>query len=143
MYGRVHKTSLEHTQKEAGFTIVEMITATVLFGIAIVMMTSLLGLIQDSQRNATYFTVATHAVRSEVERLRSSGYDSLTNGSTYPFSVPDTLPSGSSGSTVVAASNPANAPDSKKIDVTVTYPIGNVNKTVTISAYVDVSEADE
>ena len=120
-----------------------MITETVLFGIAIVMMTSLLGLIQDSQRNATYFTVAMHAARSEVERLRSSGYDSLTNGNTYPFSVPDTLPSGSSGSTVVAASSPTNAPDSKKIDVIVTYLIGNVNKTVTISAYVDAPEADE
>lgn len=123
--------------RQGGFTVVEMLTATVLFGIAIVMLTSLFELIQSSQRNATYFTVATHAARSEVERLKSSGYASLTNGNTYPFSLPDTLPPGSTGSVVVAGSSPTNAPDSKKIDVTVTYPIGSTNRTVTITAYVD------
>lgn len=129
--------------EQAGFTVVEMLTATVLFGVAIVMLTSLFELVQGSQRNATYFTVATHAARSEVERLKSSGYDSLENGNTYPFSLPDTLPAGSTGAVVVAGASPTNAPDAKKIDVTVTYPIGTTNRTVTITAYVDPTGVEE
>lgn len=116
---------------------VELLMAMVLFGIAVTMLVSIFELIQSSQRNATYYTVATHAARSEVERLKTTGYASLTNGATSLFTPPETLPSGSTGSIAVAASNPANAPDSKKVDVTVTYPTGTRTRVVTITAYID------
>jgi prepilin-type N-terminal cleavage/methylation domain-containing protein len=135
-------TTTAKRSTSAGFTIIEMLVTTVIFGIAIVMLTGLFSLIQDAQRSAIYFSVATHAARSEVDRLRSSGFASITNGNSYPFtgSLPTTLPTGSTATVVVAATGPTNAPDSKKIDVTVSYPIGGLTKNVTISAYVDPPE---
>jgi type II secretory pathway pseudopilin PulG len=116
-----------------------MLVATVIFSIAVVMLTTIFSLIQTAQQNALYFTVATHAARSELDRIRSTGYASISFGTTYSFTstLPATLPPNSTGSTVVAASAPTNAPDSKQIDVTVTYPIGGTTKTVTITGYVD------
>ncbi len=122
-----------------GFTLVEMLVATVVFGIAVVMLTTIFSLVQTAQRNALYFTIATHAARSELDKARSSGYASLSYGGTYPFTstLPASLPPNSTGNLVVAASAPTNAPDSKKVDVTVTYPLGGTTKTVTITGYVN------
>lgn len=131
--------STSNNARHNGFTLVEMLVATVIFGIAVVMLTTIFSLIQTAQRNASYFTIATHVARSELDRVRSSGYASLSYGNTYPFtsSLPTTLPPASTANVVVAASAPANAPDSKKVDIIVTYPLGGTTKTITITGYVD------
>lgn len=119
-----------------GFTIVEIFVVLTVFSISVVAVSSLLYAIQSTQRNAQYLSIATHAARAEVERLRSSGYDSIDSGSTYPFGqLPATLPDGSTGSVVV--STPASSSLSKQVDATVTYSIDGNAKQVTITAYID------
>lgn len=123
-------------KKQQGFTIIEVVVVIAVFAISMSTLVMLMSSIQVAQRNAYYMSIATHAARAEVERLRSSGYSSIQAGNTYPFSqVPGALPPGSTGSIVV--STPANAPTSKQVDATVTYSIGTLSKQVTISAYVD------
>lgn len=66
--------------------------------------------------------------------MRVAPFDSITDA-TFTSSLPSSLPAGSTGEMTV--STPTNAPSSKRIDVTVTYPIGDLTKNVTLTAYVD------
>lgn len=127
-------------QKQSGFTIVEIIVTLVVFSIGVIIVTLLITSIQFAQRNATYFSIATHAAKSKVEQIRSSGFDTVTDGDTFTSELPSTLPSGKTG--VVHVSIPVDAPKSKKIEVTVTYPMGSTSKSVAITAYVDPPAVD-
>lgn len=135
------KKSKSTATQQGGFTLVEILVVTVVFGIGIYMLTTLFSSIQNSQRDTYYLGVATHAARSEIERIRSSGFDDVNDGDDFSNALPDTLPPNSTGT--IDVSQPANAPDSKQIDVTVTYPIGSLTKEVTISAYIDPPEDAE
>lgn len=121
--------------KQAGFTITEVIVVIVVFGIGLYMLTELSTSVQKSQREAFYIGVAMRAARSEIERIRSSEYDTVADNDEFTARLPETLPPGSTG--VVDVSVPTNAPDSKQINATVSYPIGTIFKRVTVSAYVD------
>ena len=120
---------------QQGFTIVEVIVTIVVFGIGIVMLSTLISSVQYSQRNALFLDAATQAARAKIEIIRNSQYSTITNGANFTSELPSTLPPGSTG--VVTVSTPANAPNSKQIDAKVTYPIGSTSREVTVSAYVD------
>lgn len=121
--------------RQSGFTITEVVVVLAVFSIGIVMLSSLIGSVQQLQQNARYLDLATQAARAEIEYIRNSQYTTITNGTSFTSSLPPTLPSGSTGT--VAVSVPANAPSSKQVDVTVKFPVGSLTKQVTISAYVD------
>lgn len=119
----------------SGFTVIEVLVVTVVFAIGLLMLTTLFSSLQRAQRDAAYLTIATQSARAEIEKIRTTRFNTVTNGESFTSSLPNTLPSGSTGS--IAVSVPTNAPSSKQIDATVTYPIGTTTKTVTVSAYVD------
>lgn len=123
-------------KKQQGFTIVEVIVVIVVLAIGMAALINLFTSIQSAQRNASYVTIATHAAHTEIDRLRTTDFDSIQAGGTYPFSqLPSTLPPGSVGT--ITVSTPANAIASKQVNATITYKVGALEKQVTISAYID------
>jgi prepilin-type N-terminal cleavage/methylation domain-containing protein len=120
---------------QGGFTIVEVIVVIAVFAIGLAALTTLFSSLQVAERSTYYLSVATHAARSEIERIRSSGFSTVNDGDSFTSRLPSTLPTGSLGT--IKVTTPANAPNSKQIDATVSYPVGSVWKQVTISAYVD------
>lgn len=123
-------------KKQQGFTIIEVVVVIVVLAIGMGALINLFTSIQGAQRNASYISIATHAARTEIERIRTTDFNSIQAGSTYPFSqLPSTLPQGSTGT--ITVSTPANATMSKQVDATVTYKVGTLQKQVTVSAYVD------
>ena len=126
-------------KRQQGFTIVEVIVVIVVLAIGMGALINLFTSIQSAQRNATYVDIASHAARTEIERLRSADFNSIQAGGTYPFSqLPSTLPPGSVGT--ITVSTPANAPMSKQVNATVTYKVGTLDKQVAITAYIDPPE---
>jgi prepilin-type N-terminal cleavage/methylation domain-containing protein len=117
-----------------GFTIVEVLVTLALFAIAIAGLTMLMTSVQQSQRNSSYLEAATNAARQKLEHIRNSEFTTITDGADFTSELPDSLPSGKG---TVAVSIPPNAPLSKKFDVTVSYKVNAVPKSVTISAYAD------
>lgn len=125
--------------RQQGFTIVEVIVVIVILTIGMAALINLFSSIQSAQRNASYVSIASHAARTEIERLRTTDFNSIQAGSTYPFSqLPSTLPPDSVG--LITVSTPTNATLSKQVSATVTYKVGNLEKKVTISAYIDPPE---
>lgn len=124
-----------HTVRASGFTIVEVIVVISVFAVGVAMLASLMSSIQQVQRNAQYMDIATRAARAEIERLRTVTFTSITNGAVFTSNLPTTLPPGSTGT--IAVTIPTNAPLSKQVDATVSYPLGTSTKQVTISAYID------
>ena len=108
------------------------------FAMGIIMLSTLMSSIQYAQRSGAYLEAASQAARVQLETIRNSQFSSITNGASFTSSLPSTLPAGSTGT--VAVSVPANAPLSKQVDVTVSYPIGSLTKQVTLSAYIDPPE---
>ena len=123
-------------KRQQGFTMIEVIVVVVVLAIGMGALTNLFTSIQGAQRNASYISIATHAARTEIERLRTNDFNAIQPGGTYPFSqLPSTLPQGSVGT--ITVSTPANANLSKQVNATVTYNVGTLQKEVTISAYID------
>lgn len=122
-------------ETQGGFTIVEVVVVIAVFAIGLGSISALFASIQLTQRNNRYLTAATRAARTEVDKIRSTMFTSITDGTTFTSDLPTTLPAGSTGTVTVSV--PTNAPNSKQVDVTVTYPVGTTTKQVTISAYVD------
>jgi len=124
-------------QSEKGFTIVEIIVAATLMTLAVATLVSMMVAAQYAQRNAYYTSEASRAAFSKIEETKVKPFKDISMGTTY-FSGDQSLnnlPAGSVGQIVVS---PASfAPDSKQIDVTVTYTVGTVQKKVSMTAYVD------
>lgn len=120
-----------------GFTIVEVIVALFLLSLAITSLVSIAVTAQYAQRDAYYLSEANRAANSKIEEMKAMPFSEISDGTTDFSSDPslDNLPSGAAGEVVV--SSPALAPDSKQVDVTVTYTIGTLEKEVTMTAYVD------
>lgn len=123
--------------KQQGFTLVEVLVVIVVLGIGMGALVSLFTSIQSVQRGAAYMNIAAHAARTEIERLRTTDFNSIQAGGTYPFSqpLPSSLPADSTGT--ITVSTPANATSSKQVNATVTYKVGTLDKQVTITAYID------
>ena len=121
----------------SGLTLVEVIVVMTLLGIGVYMLTLLFTTVQGSQRNAYYLTIATNAAKSQVERLKTTSFDNISDGQT--FSVPSSLPNGQG---VIGVDAPVNAPTSKRVQVTVSYMVGSLPKSVIFTTYIDQPEAD-
>jgi type II secretory pathway pseudopilin PulG len=106
-------------QKQAGFTIPELIVTIVFIGFAFVGITQLYLSIQRIQEQTSWLQSASHAAQTEVESLRNNNYSELVAGQNIDFStqLPSNLPTPRSGS--VAVSEPQAG--LKRIDVTVSY----------------------
>lgn len=121
-------------RQQTGFTLVELMIATVAFGVVALGLTSLFLSLQDVQRRAAYLETATRSAEQEVESLRNNNYGELAAGSNLSFSVPTSLPAPRSGN--VSISEPNNG--IKRIDVTVTYTDHGSTKTVKLSSLIGI-----
>ncbi len=122
--------------KQAGFTLVEMLLTIVVLGIAITSIATLYYQTQGLQTDSRDLDLATRAAQTEIEVLRNNSYNSLTPGQNINFtsSLPSGLPPGATGTVVV--SQPANG--LRRVDVSVNYTISGNPKTVELSSTIGV-----
>lgn len=120
--------------RDAGFTIVELLVTTVVAGLIIIAITSLLITIERTQHSTQLLETATRAGEQEIEALRNSNYGALTPGETITFTnnLPDQLPTPRSGT--VAVSEPTTG--IRRVDVTITYRDGGKQKNVQLSSLI-------
>lgn len=123
-------------KREQGFTIVELLIATLIIGIITAGISTLFININTLQRKTSYIDSATRAAQRQVEMLRNDNYGSLQPGENINFTdkLPSSLPGNKSGT--VAVSEPA--PDLKRVDVTVTYTDGGKQEKVVLSSLIGV-----
>jgi len=117
-----------------GFGLAELVTGIFVFGIVSIAIINLSTLIMNMQTYSRYRESATLAAQKQIETLRNSNYTSLTDGQTIDFTseLPDFLPAGKSAT--VEISEPQNG--LKRADVTISYPQGDDDKSVMISAII-------
>lgn len=121
---------------QSGFTLVELAITVAVMGIFISGVVSLFVNIQNAQTHTRYLESATYAAQTEIESLRTINYNNLSEGQTIDFTnqLPDTLPSGSTGTVVV--SEPIVG--LKRVDVTVTYSYKGQTRNVSLSSLIGV-----
>lgn len=128
------KINISMKKKEDGFTIVELVVATVVTGLLIVAVASLFITIERTQHSTQLLETATRAGEQQIESLRNNNYGALTPGSTITFTddLPAELPSPRTGT--VAISEPSTG--IRRVDVTITYRDGTKQKNVKLSSLI-------
>jgi len=123
-------------QKQAGFTIVEVMITIVFLGFVVAGITQVYLSVQRLQEQTAWLQSASHAAQTEIESLRNTNYNSLTNGANIDFSssLPSTLPGPRSGT--VAVSQPQSG--LKRVDVTVTYSDHGTPRNVELTSLIGV-----
>ena len=126
------KYIFQNKKGSAGFTIIEVLVAMVVLGIMIISVTELFISIDATQRRSRRLESATRAAESKIESLRNSHYNTLTPGTPLDFTaeLPPGLPEPRSAT--VDVSEPAVG--LRRLDVTVTYREGALDKEVQLSA---------
>jgi prepilin-type N-terminal cleavage/methylation domain-containing protein len=121
---------------ESGFTLVELIMATVIFGLFIIGIVNLYITIEVTQRKSYHLEMATRAGEKQIESLRNAQYGNLTPGTTLNFnsSLPTELPEPRTGT--VAISEPEIG--LRRVDVTITYQDGSATKTIKQSSLIGI-----
>lgn len=121
---------------QSGFTLVELAITIVVLGVVLTSVISLFTNIQEAQTHTRYLEAATYAAQAEIETLRNVNYNNLTPGQTIDFtnSLPDTLPSGTTGT--VTVSEPVQG--LRRVDVDVTYTYKGKSRTVELSSLIGV-----
>lgn len=123
-------------ERQAGFTIVELLVTIAIVGITTASLTSMFISIQRVQQQTLHVDSATRAAQRQIESLRNDNYASLTPGQTINFTsqLPSSLPPGSTGT--VQVSQPAT--DLRRVDVTVTYKENGKPRSITLSSLIGV-----
>ncbi len=121
-----------------GFTLTEMVIALALFGIISVSIVNTIGLTQQAQRNERYLDLANTTAKQIIEEARNGQYTALTAstaGISYDraYDVPSELPNGYAN---IVVSQSTTMPDFKRVDVTVGYKIGTLDRHVNESAII-------
>lgn len=116
-----------------GFTLVEIIVAILMLGIATGALSSAFISIRNIQVQSARYDSATRAAGLEIESLRNDSYGSLTAGQVINFtsSLPAILPHASGSATVSAPGD-----DIRRVDATVTYVSQGRTRTVTVSSLI-------
>ena len=124
--------------RQTGFTITEVLVVVSVFGITMVAMGMMFSSLQGAQRSARYLDIATNAAKDQIELLRNSNYTLLQPGTPaidFSTSLPNELP-GKTGHAVIT--DPL-LPNLKRVDVTITYKIGNDTRTVKMTSFIGAS----
>ncbi|MFO0781811.1 MAG: type II secretion system protein [Candidatus Saccharimonadales bacterium] len=121
---------------QQGFTIVELLVATLIIGVVTASISTLFISINTLQRKISRTDSATRAAQREIETLRNDNYAALVAGQTLNFTdqLPTSLPADRKGTVVVSEPSP----DLKRVDVTVTYTDGGKQEKVVLSSLIGV-----
>lgn len=122
--------------QQDGFTLVELLVAVVVLGIAIAGISGLYYNMQVMQARSQNRDIATRAARTEIEVLRNNSYASLQPNTTLDFtsSLPTSLPSDRTGS--VAITQPVDG--LRRVDVSVTYTDHGQGEKVELSSDIGI-----
>lgn len=133
---RSQPASARATPRQGGFTLVELIVTITVLGLVVTSLGSLYYIMQIVEVRSQRLDLATRAARTQIEKLRNNGYNSLVPGNTINFStqLPAALPPGKQGT--IAISQPL--PELRRIDVTVTYSDYGKTQTVRLSSNIGV-----
>lgn len=109
-----------------------VIVIGILFSAVIALYSSVLLVQSKTQR----LEAATRSAHLQIESLRNLQYNSLEEGVDIDFSddLPDELPQGSAGVVEVTEAEQGL----KRVDVTVSYPDGSSQRTVTVSSLIGI-----
>jgi type II secretory pathway pseudopilin PulG len=121
-------------REEAGFTLVELIAATVVMSLMVIGIVNLYITVETAQRKSYHLEIASRAGEREIESLRNSQYSSLVPGTTVDFTseLPTELPTPRSG--MVAVSEPGVG--LRRVDITISYKDGNDTRTLKQSSLI-------
>ena len=111
-------TAYGMSNKQDGFTVVEILVAIAVAAVILTTLNSALTTFIHLGQRGRYLSLANTFVERDVEGLRNDGYNALNIGTTsLTSSLPSGLPPGSSGTQVV------NQPmlGVKQIDITISY----------------------
>ena len=125
-----------YKSKEDGYSVLEVLVTIVVVGVlfsAVIALYSNVLIVQNRTQN---LETATRAAHRQVEALRNLQYNLLEEGEDINFSddLPADLPSGSTGVVEVTEAQQGL----KRVDVTVTYPDGSSENTVTVSSLIGI-----
>lgn len=123
-------------RRQDGLTLVELLVAVIVLGIAITGIAGLYYTMQVMQTRSQHLDIATRAARTEIEVLRNNSYGSLTPDSTVDFtsSLPTSLPHDRQGT--VAISQPTDG--LRRVVVTVTYTDFGKSQKVILSSDIGI-----
>lgn len=123
------------SQKESGFTLVELTVSITVIGIVITSVIGLFLTVQSTQRRTMYLESATRAAQREMESLRNNNYNNLVAGQTINFTsqLPTNLKQ-RKGTVTVSEPNDGL----KRIDIAVEYYEGSDRQEVKLSSLVGI-----
>ncbi|CAN5119631.1 hypothetical protein BH09PAT3_BH09PAT3_2800 [soil metagenome] len=120
-------------KQDGGFTLVEIVVAIMMLGVAIASISSIFISIRNVQLQTALYDSANRAAAREIESLRNDSYAGLVAGQTINFTndLPTILPN-RSGSAVISAPSDGL----RRVDATVTYKAQGKTRTVTLSSLI-------
>lgn len=116
--------ALHTTAGAAGFTLVEILVATLLMAVALIVIASIFPLGWLSQRKAEYLATASGIVQSEIDSRRGSKFNEMPVGTTTGSD--GRLPEGNTVTVEVALFPTSGDLDLKSVRVAVAWPGGAV-----------------
>jgi prepilin-type N-terminal cleavage/methylation domain-containing protein len=120
-------------QNQHGFTIIELVVTIVIAGIIIPAVAVALTNLSVVNKVARDKALANMIVQNKVETLRSSGFNSLSDGTTsFVAELPNTI--GSPRSASYTVSTPATG--IKQIDLSVSFTEYRVTKSLSFRTYI-------
>jgi len=109
---------------QAGFTLVEVLVATVLMAVALIVIASVFPAGRLSQKKAEYLAIAASVAQDKMEHLRGAEFESVQVGTTS--ATDPRLPDGNTLTTEITYFPTSGDPDLKKVRVAVRWPGGAV-----------------
>lgn len=121
---------------QAGFSVIEVLMTVIVIGILFSAVIALYSSVLLVQSKTQRLEAATRSAHLQIESLRNLQYNSLEEGVDIDFSddLPDELPQGSAGVVEVTEAEQGL----KRVDVTVSYPDGSSQRTVTVSSLIGI-----
>ncbi|MEX0932142.1 MAG: type II secretion system protein [Candidatus Saccharimonadales bacterium] len=123
------------SKKQAGFTLVELLVATVVTGMMIIGIASLFLYVSSTQGRANRLLLATQAAENKIENFRNNHYNSLPLSPPaidFTNELPPELGEPRSASAVI--SEPQTG--LKRIEISVTWSEGSRDRTVELSTLI-------
>jgi prepilin-type N-terminal cleavage/methylation domain-containing protein len=121
------------TQKQSGFTIVELIVTIVILALSVPVMASLVSMLSSLNDRARDMAQIHALTEYKIEALRSIGFSGLTNGTTsFASELPSTIATPRSASYTISS----HSTSMKQVDLTVSYNDHGATRSFSYRTYI-------